>query len=133
MIKIKTWQERGGSLPVTENTPNMLAEIAELRAALAAQQEIRATAYSALLPCNEVPPGNGYCVECANGNYEKCLYVTRARAHLDKKAAAQPTAPVVPRDNFCNRHGARYDGYPTCQQCAAESQAMALSAAPKQE
>lgn len=28
-------------------------------------------------PCNEVPPGNGYCDMCAAGHYESCRYVAR--------------------------------------------------------
>lgn len=35
--------------------------------------------------CREVPPGNGYCDQCAAGHYERCRYTT--------SSAAQP-APV---------------------------------------
>ena len=31
--------------------------------------------------CREVPPGNGYCVECANGHPERCLYVVPRPLH----------------------------------------------------
>lgn len=34
-------------------------------------------------PCNEVPPGNGYCDMCAAGKYDQCRYVVR-RTHAQQ-------------------------------------------------
>ena len=43
--------------------------------------------------CRDAGPGYGRCVECANGNYERCLYLRRA-APQERNAVVEQCAKV---------------------------------------
>lgn len=58
------------------------------------------TKYSGLT-CREVPPGNGYCVYCAEGEPDKCLYVKPSQL----RSVPTPNVPTSKRrPNWVHRY-----------------------------
>ena len=71
------------------------------------------------------------CIDMLAADAEQLMQVTAHRDHcltvVDKlKEMMQPVAELT--DKWCNRHGIRFDEYPSCQQCAMEIQRAVLAA-----